>query len=132
MQAPFISKMFDLPKSLKNAIKLSFDFFCLLFCFWAAFFTRTDASAEFMEPVYWLWIIGIVLCSLYYFVRVGMYRAVFRYVSAGFTKIVLQSIVVAALLLVLGFYISRLFLPRSLPFIYFSYEMVLIGGSRLM
>ena len=132
MQTQFISQIFDLPKSLKNTIKLSFDFFCLLFCFWAAFFTRTDASAEFIDPVYWLWITGIVLCSLYYFVRVGMYRAVFRYVSAGFTKIVLQSIVVAALLLALGFYISGLMLPRSLPFIYFSYAMVMIGGSRLL
>lgn len=128
----FILRIFDLSKPIKNSIKLSFDFCCLLFCFWAAFFTRTDASAEFLEPIYWLWITGIALCSLYYFVRVGMYRAVFRYVSAGFSKIVLQSVIVAALLLVLGFYINGLMLPRSLPFIYFSYVMIVIGGSRLL
>jgi len=127
-----VLRIFDLPKTIKNTIKLTFDFFCLLVCFWAAFFTRMDASSEFIDPAYWLWISGIILCSLYYFVRVGMYRAVFRYVSVGFSKIVLQSIVVAALLLVFGFYISGLMLPRSLPFIYFSYALLLIGGSRLL
>jgi FlaA1/EpsC-like NDP-sugar epimerase len=125
-------RIFDWPKSIKNTIKLIFDFCCLLACFWAAFFTRMDASAEFVDPVYWLWIVGIIFCSLYYFIRVGMYRAVFRYVSSGFSKIVLQSVVIAALLLALGFYISGLMLPRSLPFIYFSYVMVVIGGSRLL
>jgi FlaA1/EpsC-like NDP-sugar epimerase len=125
-------RIFDLPKPIKNTIKLIIDFCCLLFCFWAAFFTRIDAYQQFMDPIYWLWITAIITCSLYYFSRVGMYRAVFRYVSAGFSKIVLQSVVVATLLLVLGFYISSLFLPRSLPFIYFSYVMVVIGGSRLL
>ena len=126
-----LTAVINLSKPMKDGIKLSFDFCCLLGCFWAAFFTRFDAYQQFQDPAYWLWISVIIICSLYYFVCVGMYRAVFRYVSAGFSKVVMQSIVMAALFLVCGFYLSGLFLPRSLPLIYFAYAMVIIGGSRL-
>ncbi len=132
MQVQRILRIFDLSKPIKISIKLTFDFCCLLFCFWAAFFTRTDASAEFYDPIYWLWVTGIALCSLCYFVRVGMYKVVFRYIGGGFIRTIVQAILAAALFLVLGFYINGLMLPRSLPFIYIAYSMLIIGGSRLL
>lgn len=128
----YIQVIINLSKPIKNAIKLLFDFLCLLFCFWAAFFTRIDASSQFVNVAYWGWIIFVILISQAYFVKAGMYRAIFRYVSACFTRVVLQSILFSTFFLALSFYVNGLYFPRSLPFIYFSYSIAIIGGSRLL
>lgn len=131
MQKRFFSQIFSLSKTFKNLIKLTFDFICLLVCFWAAFYTRTDADLELVDIHYWMWSIAVVVCSQVYFVHVGMYRAVFRYVNASFSRVVIQSIIASSVFLVLAFAVNGLMLPRSLPFIYFAYSMIVIGGSRL-
>ncbi len=73
-----------------------------------------------------------LLCALPFFIRMGLYRAVLRYInSAAFLTIIracafsaIAFVIVDALILV------NIALPRSVPFIYFTFLSILMVGSR--
>lgn len=79
----------------------------------------------------WLFIPLIIISSLMVFIKVGLYRAIIRYLSinAVFT-IVISCLSSAVFFVVYGYYLE-VFVPRSVPILYSTYLVILVGGSRL-
>jgi len=88
-----------------------------------------------MTPLYslphWGLISSIVLITLVFFVKLGLYRAVIRYITAKVLVAVSVGMLASAILLIVTAFYTNLYLPRTIPFIYFSFGLLMISGSRL-
>jgi FlaA1/EpsC-like NDP-sugar epimerase len=77
-------------------------------------------------------IVGTIFVSLFAFAKLGLYRAVLRYLTFHALAVVsLGTIISAASISVLAFYFDAP-VPRSVPIIYGAFLCLLCGGSRLV
>lgn len=92
---------------------------------------RLDGFSTEIKPTSWATLVAVVPITLFTFARLGLYRAVVRYMAdRAVIAILFGSIVSAAVM----FVTSQSFLleiPRSVPGIYFSILVLTTGGTRL-
>ncbi|MBL4830643.1 MAG: polysaccharide biosynthesis protein [Aliivibrio sp.] len=128
-----LDPVWSLPRPVKRAISLIIDTIFISVAFWAAFWTRLgDISDLFNNAVHWQVLISLVLCTLFSFVRFGLYRAVLRYLSLYALLSITVTAAISAVVLVMSSYFAYAFLPRSVPVIYATYLVILCGGARLI
>ncbi|MEX0606010.1 MAG: nucleoside-diphosphate sugar epimerase/dehydratase [Marinobacter sp.] len=126
-----LQKFFSLPRIHKRLISLASDSFFLLFALWASFALRLDQ--QFWVPDYGQIVVSVltVVFTLVIFMRLGLYRAVIRYLSdKAFLTIIYGVVASSAILIVLG-YLLQVFVPRSVPVIYGALAFIFVGGTRL-
>ncbi|WP_089528735.1 polysaccharide biosynthesis protein [Pantoea ananatis] len=122
----------SLPRVYKRIICLNIDIILLIFSFWLAFWLRIDALMPITSVNHWLLVMFNTLVTLLVFIKLGLYRAVLRYLSAKvFIAVTLGMVLSATLLVMLAFY-TNIYLPRTIPAIYFAFGLLLIAGSRLL
>lgn len=126
------NQLLALPRRGKQAILFSADIVILWFALWAAFALRLEV---WHVPVPVLLKLATLAPFLAFpiFVRLGLYRAIIRYVGlyallAIVKAIVLYSILLAASVYLLGF----AGVPRSIAPIQGLIAMLLVGGSRVL
>ncbi|BBT05958.1 PII uridylyl-transferase [Aeromonas hydrophila] len=119
--------------SRKNKVLLSVvtDVVWLAVAYWSAYWVRLDSGTPFLSWAHWL--VLIILCPLtvLLFVRIGLYRAILRYVGLKFIWTIALGALVSSIFLVMLSYFFEAFIPRTVSLIYFSFSIILIGGSRL-
>lgn len=121
-----------LPRSYKRIISLAIDVFLLTFSFWLAFWLRIDALMPITSINHWYLVSLNTVVTLIAFIKLGLYRAVLRYLSAKvFITVAIGMALSAALLVMLAFF-TNIYLPRTIPGIYFAFGVLLITGSRLL
>lgn len=69
--------------------------------------------------------------SIFFWGRLGLYRAVIRFLDVRALTTILWGSAASALVLVLVSFTLRTGLPRSVPFIYFALVLICVAGSRL-
>ncbi|MFT6904718.1 MAG: FlaA1/EpsC-like NDP-sugar epimerase [Oleiphilaceae bacterium] len=126
-----IHSILSMPRVYKRLISTFVDTLFIAVAFLSAFLTRLgdisflDAS-EYLPVIIALWVSTILL-----FTKVGLYRAILRYLSVHALVTIVFSCFVSALLLVVFGYYWEVFIPRSIPIIYAAYLILLCGGARL-
>ncbi|WP_273142035.1 nucleoside-diphosphate sugar epimerase/dehydratase [Halomonas sp.] len=125
-----LQPLFALPRRTKRLIQLVADVWLIVFSFAAAMLLRLDSLAFMAEPRVWLVLPVMVPMSLVFFIRLGFYRAVIRYMSMKAVKTVVVGVLASAVTLLVVNYLFRLPVPRSVPFIYAMVAMLTIGGVR--
>ncbi|WP_312740681.1 nucleoside-diphosphate sugar epimerase/dehydratase [Cedecea neteri] len=120
-----------LPRPVKRIITLAIDVVLLLCAFWFSFWVRIDSLTPVTSGPHWLLILSIILVTLGFFVRLGLYRAVIRYITAKVLVSVAVGMVASSILLIVTAFYTNIYLPRTIPFIYFSFGILLVTGSRL-
>ena len=73
----------------------------------------------------------VVPSSVFIWGRLGLYRAVIRFLDVRALTTILWGSAASALILVLVSFVLRTGLPRSVPFIYFALVLICVAGSRL-
>ena len=126
-----INKIFSMPRVYKRMVSLAADIVFICLAFVAAFYTRLESVPFLDTGKYWQVLILLVLSTLFFFTRVGLYRAILRYLSVHALVTIVLSCAVSAVFLVVWGYFFEIFLPRAIPIIYFVYLVLLSGGSRL-
>lgn len=123
-----------LSRNAKRGILVFADIVALVFSLWSAFALRFSDwwPAKYLEPS-WPLFIFIPLFGVVVFVKLGLYRAVIRYMSVK----VLQSIALGVVLIIAGAYafaqlIDLAGVPRSIPIIFGLSAWLYLGGSRLI
>ncbi len=78
------------------------------------------------------WVFSLTsLLSVLVFLRLGLYRAVIRFMGIEAVLAVLKAVSISALILGFMVFLSRAEgIPRSVPFIYWGIVLFLVGGSR--
>jgi FlaA1/EpsC-like NDP-sugar epimerase len=123
---------FSIPRFYKRLISVFADFIFIAIAFIGSFYTRLGDLVLFMEAEYTHTLLLLAFSTLFLFMRVGLYRAILRYLSVhALLTIVLSCLASATFLVMLG-YFTGLFIPRSIPIIYGTYLIFLCGGARLL
>ena len=128
----FIKSVLSLPRPYKRAISLLIDSVFLSCAFWLAFFMRLDSVFPLSEQGYWLILACTLPLSLLVFAKLGLYRAVLRYMSMQAVWAIALGSAFSALFIIGFSYAFQVGVPRTVPFIYMSLCLILIGGSRIL
>ncbi|MGR5146666.1 polysaccharide biosynthesis protein [Photobacterium alginatilyticum] len=128
----YLDCIFSISRPAKRVISLAFDTIFITMAFWGAFWTRFGDLGYLFDVRYWQVLVILVASTLFLFIKVGLYRAILRYLSVHALLTIVISVVSSALFLALSAYFSHTAIPRSIPVIYGTYLVVLCGGSRLL
>ena len=128
----FLQVIFSLDRAYKRLVSVGIDTVCLAFSFWLAVMVRTDTVDSITNTGYWFLIALVCPISIFAFVKLGLYRAVLRYLSLQALTAIFIGVVISTVSLVFISYFANLGLPRTVPIIYAAFALVLIGGSRGM
>ncbi|TAN51915.1 MAG: polysaccharide biosynthesis protein [Methylococcaceae bacterium] len=122
--------LLKLPRQSKRAIMLVSDLLLLPFALWSAFALRWGTLTPDLTYAWWL-LIAAPLIAIPIFIKLGLYRAVIRYMDDKAAFAVLTGVTLATLLLVLVVMpVGFKGIPRSSFFIYWVIALLYIGGSR--
>lgn len=121
----------ELSRFNKRLVAVGSDALFLLFSFWAAFALRLDMP--FWRPTAEQFLLALATTALtvLVFIRLGLYRAIIRFLGdRAVLSIVVGVSTSCALLVILG-YLMNAALPRSVPFIYGALALLFVAGTRL-
>ncbi|MFI8741471.1 polysaccharide biosynthesis protein [Stutzerimonas sp. R75] len=125
-----------LPRRYKRLLQVLADVFLVWVSLWLAFVVRLGSFDE-VDPLSghaWLFALAPVL-AIPLFIRIGMYRAVMRYLGNDALMTIAKAVTLSSLLLALAIYWYRdapALVPRSLVFNYWWISLMLLGGLRLL
>lgn len=120
-----------LPRAIKRTIAVILDTFFIGVAFFASLGIRYDNSFAFYSYEYWAVLFFVLIITLIVFIKLGLYRAVLRFITISILKTVVIGTVVSTVSLLLTAYISQVAIPRTVPFLYFILLTLLVVGSRL-
>ena len=120
-----------LPRLHKRLVSVSVDALALSFALWASFALRLDESLWLPNRGQLLVTALTVVFTLGVFVRLGLYRAIVRYMSDRAFLTIIMGVGISALLLIMLGYILQVQVPRSVPVIYAALAFIFVGGSRM-
>ncbi len=125
-----IRAFLNLPRFHKRVVSVLSDAFFLFFAIWAAFALRLEQHL-WLPTREQLTIAAItVVFTIAVFIRLGLYRAVIRYLGdRAFLTIIYGVIASSVALITLG-YLLQVFVPRSVPIIYGALAFLFVSGTR--
>lgn len=124
--------LFKQPRSTKRLISLLLDALFITVAFWAAFMLRLDTTQVLGSSGHWLILVVTIPITLACFVRLGLYRAVLRYLGYHAILTMVAGTLLSAGTMVVAAYGLDLFLPRTVPVIYCAFALLLCGGARTL
>lgn len=129
--ANILKKLFELSRPKKRLISVAADAVFIFVAFWAAYALRLED---------WLWRPnlgqGVVfavtaMVTIMVFIRLGLYRAIIRYISEKALMVVLLGVLASGLALILSGYLLQTMVPRSVPVMYCAFLFIMVAGTRL-
>lgn len=130
----FRVRLVALPRRLKQAILIVFDFAALSCALWISFCLRYDNWYVPTNIDQWTIILSAPLVTIPVFIRLGLYRAIVRYLPERAMWTILRAMILATVAWVVLVFLSqmagRFVVPRSVPIIYLGIGTFVIAGSR--
>ncbi len=127
--------LLQLPRRQKRLLQVVTDVALIWLALWLSFALRLgelDAAQPF-DGHGWLFLLAPII-ALPIFIRLGMYRAVMRYVGNDALITIAKAVTLSALVLALAVYWysgPTALVPRSMVFNYWWLSLLLLGGLRL-
>ena len=116
----------------KRGITLFVDSTFIVLSYWSALFVRLDSTNPFFNSNYWVILAAVLPVSIIMFIRLGLYRAVLRYMSSKAVWAIVAGTLCSTSALVLIAFFSTIAIPRTMPLIYAALILLSVGGARLM
>ena len=127
-----LEKLIELPRNIKQALLLALDMVFVSVAIWSAIALRYGHMDFFIGPVEIACALVTTLVSSVIFLRLGLYRAVIRFMGQQAIWAIIRGISYSTMVLGATIFFTQAHVPRSLPFIYWGLALFLIGGSRLL
>ncbi|MEM1153282.1 MAG: nucleoside-diphosphate sugar epimerase/dehydratase [Pseudomonadota bacterium] len=127
-----LEKLLQLPRNIKQACLLALDMVFVTAAMWFAVVFRYGHMDFHLGPVEYACGALTVVLSAIIFLRLGLYRAVIRFMGQQAIWAVITAVSYSTMVLGATVFFSQADVPRSMPFIYFALALLLIGGSRLL
>lgn len=124
--------VFELSRPLKRIASLIIDTILITGAFFFAYWTRLGKITSFDNYQIWLALSCTLVVTLIAFIKLGLYRAVLRYISFKALAMIATGALISSISLVLFSFFIDSFIPRTVPLIYFSYVFLLCGGVRML
>ena len=126
-----IEKFLNLPRVHKRLISVASDVVVLLLAIWAAFALRLEQQLWVPDRDHLIVAVITVVFTIAVFVRLGLYRAVIRFLGDKAFLTIIYGVFASALALIIVGYLLQVPIPRSVPIIYGALAFVFVSGSRL-
>ncbi|OCH65266.1 MULTISPECIES: polysaccharide biosynthesis protein [Vibrio] len=123
--------IWQLSRMHKRIISITIDILLILFSLHVALWTRLG-HVKFLSEGDTVLLAGLtVIATVLIFTKIGLYRAVLRYLTFQALFVVMTGAILSAVALAVFAYYLQEPIPRTVPIIYGSYLTLLCGGSRL-
>jgi len=126
-----LASFFGIPRLYKRLISVFVDTVLLSLAFWGGFWVRLDNAIPIQSFVHWQALALLVPMTIIVFMRLGLYRAVLRYVGFKVLWTVVLGVFISTISLVMLTFFLAVPLPRTVTVIYFAFAILLVSGSRL-
>jgi Predicted nucleoside-diphosphate sugar epimerases len=126
-----LNYLLNSPRHSKRLITLSYDALMLPMAIYCALALRYGEWLITTNPKIISTALTTTLISLFIFARIGLYRAVIRYMAGKAFGTLAMGITLSALVLASSSFIVQANLPRSSIIIYWLTAFALLGGPRL-
>nr|WP_025532732.1 nucleoside-diphosphate sugar epimerase/dehydratase [Vibrio parahaemolyticus] len=124
--------LWQLSRTNKRIVSVLIDVGLIFLALHLSLLVRLGDAQYFSKPSVWGIFIALAMVTVAVFARLGLYRAVLRYLTFQALFVVSAGAVVSALLLAaLSFYMSDP-VPRTVPIIYGAFLALLCGGPRVI
>lgn len=124
--------IFELSRPQKRVISLFVDIILLTSAFFLAYWTRLGGIIAFDNSKIWATLLCTIVITLLTFIKLGLYRAVLRYISFKALAVVAGGAFVSSISLIFFSFFIGSDIPRTVPLIYFSYVFLLCGSARML
>jgi FlaA1/EpsC-like NDP-sugar epimerase len=132
MALSFLQSVFKLSRWKKRLIMMLADVILIPLAFWMSFALRLGVWTPNLQDGYWL-IVVAVLVSIPVFIKLGLYRAVIRFLGSKILNVVFIGIsITTATLVFVTLFADLQGIPRSVFFIFWGVSFLFIGGSRYL
>ncbi|WP_050908577.1 polysaccharide biosynthesis protein [Vibrio harveyi] len=124
--------IWQLSRTNKRIVSVLIDIILISMAFHLAILVRSGETNYFTYPAVWGIQIVVTIVTIAVFARLGLYRAVLRYLTFQALFVVTAGAVISATLVAaLSFYMSDPF-PRTVPIIYGAFLALFCGGPRVI
>lgn len=127
-----ISPFLSAPRQQKRIITLTYDVIATTLALYAAIALRLNTWLFEIEAEEVVTIVSTVLLTIFSFTRLGMYRAVLRYMTMPALGNIFLAVAISSLGLAIASFLTHSFIPRSVPAIYSGLAIILLGGPRIL
>ncbi|MGY3901501.1 polysaccharide biosynthesis protein [Aeromonas lusitana] len=126
-----LTSFLAIPRVYKRAISICADVLLLSLAFWGGYWVRLDAQIPLQSAIHWQMLALLLPITIVIFIRLGLYRAVLRYVGFKVLWTVSLGVLLSTISLVMLAFFMAVPLPRTVSVIYFAFSVLLVGGVRL-
>lgn len=127
-----LSVLFDSSRTTKRIVSLCYDALAIAF---AAYISISLRLGDFAFPIgvneLTAFVITLVV-TLGVFIRLGLYRAILRYMTLPAMMAIVLGVCISGVALAVASFMTFSKMPRSVPFIYISMLLLLVGTPRLL
>ncbi|MBV1915118.1 MAG: polysaccharide biosynthesis protein [Pseudomonadales bacterium] len=116
----------------KRIFSIVSDILLLSFSLWAAVSLRYGELFVPADPLIYLCFVATVATSILVFIRLGLYRAIIRYLSSQAYSVVFIGVGISTLIFATSSFLLRVTMPRSSMLIYLGLAFLFVGGSRML
>ncbi|PMN95300.1 nucleoside-diphosphate sugar epimerase [Vibrio sp. 10N.222.55.F9] len=116
----------------KRLISISYDVFAITFSLYLAIALRLGTYTFELGLDEWVTLLLTLTITIFSFAKLGMYRAVLRYMMFPAVGNIFFAVFISSLTLVMSGFFLHTFVPRSVPFIYAGLAILTLGGPRIM
>ena len=127
-------KLKESSRNTKRALLVVIDFMALPTALWAGYALRLGEwwPADYIENGWWLFLAAPIV-AIPIFIRMGLYRAVLRYVGGAALITITKAVSITTLVLLALMVMSQTQgVPRSVFISFWLISMLFVGGSRLL
>lgn len=127
-----LTKLFDASRPAKRLISLCYDAFAITLGVYLAICLRLGTFDIEITSKELVALLITIASSLFIFIRMGMYRAILRYMTQPAIVTIVICVFLSGATLAISGFMTYSKIPRSVPFIYIALMILLIGGPRLL
>ncbi|WP_061019369.1 nucleoside-diphosphate sugar epimerase/dehydratase [Vibrio splendidus] len=116
----------------KRLISIGYDIFAIVISIYLAIALRLGTYSFELGLDEWVTLLLTISVTIFTFTKLGMYRAVLRYMMFPAVGNIFLAVFISSLTLVMSGFFFHTFIPRSVPFIYAGLAILTLGGPRIM
>jgi FlaA1/EpsC-like NDP-sugar epimerase len=124
----------SISRTKKKLLFVTLDLMALPLALWSAFALRYSEfwPAAKIAPFWWLFLV-IPFVGVYLFARLGLYRAVVRFMGQQAIVAILKGVIILSILLYAAAFLSHAeSFPRSVPIIFALISTLYVAGTRFL
>ncbi|CAH7389445.1 Polysaccharide biosynthesis protein [Vibrio chagasii] len=116
----------------KRLISIGYDILAIAMSVYLAIALRLGTYTFELGLDEWVTLFLTISVTIFAFAKLGMYRAVLRYMMFPAVGNIFLAVFISSLTLVISGFFLHTFIPRSVPFIYAGLAILTLGGPRIM